>query len=110
MVERRAVAHIYSSFNNTIITVTDITGAETLAKGSGGMLAKADRDESSPYIAMKLALQIAERLKEMGIRMIDIKVRAPGEGAGRTPLSLNRTGRSSSNSCIRKGRSPHRKD
>ena len=78
MVERRAVAHIYSSFNNTIITVTDITGAETLAKGSGGMLAKADRDESSPYIAMKLALQIAERLKEMGIRMIDIKVRAPG--------------------------------
>ncbi|MCW3135737.1 MAG: 30S ribosomal protein S11 [Canidatus Methanoxibalbensis ujae] len=76
--ERKAIAHIFSTFNNTIITVTDITGAETLAKGSGGMIAKADRDESSPYIAMKLAMQIADKLKEQGINTILIKVRAWG--------------------------------
>ena len=40
-----AIAHIFASHNNTIITVTDITGAETLAKCSGGMVVKADKDE-----------------------------------------------------------------
>ena len=50
-----AVAHIFSSFNNTIITVTDLTGAETLAKTSGGMVVKQDRNESSPYAAMQMA-------------------------------------------------------
>jgi len=50
-----AVAHIFSSFNNTIITVTDLTGAETLAKTSGGMVVKQARNESSPYAAMQSA-------------------------------------------------------
>ncbi|MEL9998496.1 MAG: 30S ribosomal protein S11 [Thermoplasmata archaeon] len=73
-----AVVHIFSSHNNTIITVTDITGAETLAKASGGMVVKADRDESSPYAAMKASDIITEKLKEKGIDEIIIKVRAPG--------------------------------
>ena len=46
------IAHIFSSFNNTIITITDQTGAETLAKISGGMVVKAARDESSPYTCL----------------------------------------------------------
>ncbi|MDF2955424.1 30S ribosomal protein S11 [Candidatus Alkanophaga liquidiphilum] len=86
MVEGKwAVAHIYSSFNNTIITITDLTGAETIARGSGGMVAKADRDESSPYTAMQLALQLAEKLKEKGIVGIHIKVRAPGGNREKSP-------------------------
>ncbi|HEX59137.1 MAG TPA: 30S ribosomal protein S11 [Methanomicrobia archaeon] len=80
-----AVAHIYASFNNTIITITDLTGAETIARGSGGMIAKADRDESSPYIAMQLALQLAEKIKEKGIVGIHIKVRAPGGNREKSP-------------------------
>ena len=56
-----AVVHIFSSHNNTIITVTDITGAETLAKASGGRVVKADRDESSPYAAMKASDIITEK-------------------------------------------------
>ena len=59
--ERWAVAHIYSSFNNTLITVTDVTGAETIAKTSGGMVVKAARNESSPYAAMQMAGKIAEQ-------------------------------------------------
>ncbi len=73
-----AVVHIYASHNDTIITVTDITGAETFAKASGGMVVKADRDESSPYAAMKASDIVAEKLKEKGINDIIIKVRAPG--------------------------------
>ncbi|MHC1579245.1 MAG: 30S ribosomal protein S11 [Candidatus Alkanophagales archaeon] len=80
-----AIAHIYASFNNTIITITDLTGAETIARGSGGMIAKADRDESSPYVAMQLALQLAEKIKEKGIVGIHIKVRAPGGNREKSP-------------------------
>ncbi|MGC8585315.1 MAG: 30S ribosomal protein S11 [Thermoplasmata archaeon] len=80
-----AVVNIYSSHNNTIITVTDITGAETLAKASGGMVVKADRDEASPYAAMKASDIVSEKLKEKGINEIIIKVRAPGGSRSHIP-------------------------
>ncbi len=80
-----AIAHIYSSHNNTIITVTDITGAETIAKASGGMVVKADRDEPSPYAAMKAVSLIADKLRERGIRDIIVKVRAPGGNRSHHP-------------------------
>ena len=60
--QKWAVAHIHSSFNNTIITVTDLTGAETVAKSSGGMATKVARDEGSPYTAMQIVSQIVEQL------------------------------------------------
>lgn len=63
------VAHIKCSFNNTIITVTDLTGAETIAKSSGGMVVKAARDESSPYTAMQMATQLADLLRDKGLEV-----------------------------------------
>ncbi|MCL5874463.1 MAG: 30S ribosomal protein S11, partial [Candidatus Thermoplasmatota archaeon] len=68
------VVNIYASQNNTVITVTDITGAETLAKASGGMVVKADRDESSPYAAMKEIDLIVEKLREKEITDVVIKI------------------------------------
>jgi small subunit ribosomal protein S11 len=53
------IAHILSSYNNTIITLTDMTGAETIAKSSGGQVVRADRNQSSPYAAMKVGHEIA---------------------------------------------------
>ncbi|AGB50161.1 MULTISPECIES: 30S ribosomal protein S11 [Methanomethylovorans] len=79
------VAHIKSSFNNTIITITDMTGAETIAKSSGGMVVKAARDESSPYTAMQMASQLADTLKDKNIEGVHIKVRAPGGNKQRSP-------------------------
>jgi small subunit ribosomal protein S11 len=79
------VAHIYASHNNIIITLTDITGAETLAKCSGGMVVKADKDEGSPYAAMRAAERIAEAAKEKGINQIYVKVRAPGGNKSASP-------------------------
>ncbi|RLF48995.1 MAG: 30S ribosomal protein S11 [Thermoplasmata archaeon] len=79
------IAHIYASFNNVIITLTDITGAETIAKCSGGMVVKADRDESSPYAAMKAAERVAEIAKSKGITHIHVKVRAPGGNKSTSP-------------------------
>jgi small subunit ribosomal protein S11 len=79
------VAHIQASFNNTIITITDLTGAETIAKMSGGMVVKAARDESSPYTAMQMANQLADKLKDKDIVGIHVKVRAPGGNKQRSP-------------------------
>lgn len=80
-----AVAHIHSSFNNTIITITDVTGAETLAKSSGGMTVKAARDESSPYTAMQMTNVLADKLKAMGITGIHVRIRAPGGNKQKSP-------------------------
>ena len=83
--EKWGVANVYSSFNNTIITVTDITGAETITQWSGGKVVRADRQESSPFAAMEAATRAAEDVKEKGIIGLHIKVRAPGGNGPRTP-------------------------
>ena len=75
---RWGIAHIYSSYNNTIIHITDITGTETLAKASGGMVVKSDRMESSPTAAMVAAKRAAEGAKEKGINGIHVKIKGPG--------------------------------
>ena len=80
-----AVAHIYSSFNNTIIHITDLTGAETISRWSGGRVVRADREESSPYAAMQAAARAAEETKEKGFIGVHIKVRAQGGHRSRTP-------------------------
>ncbi|MCL4340933.1 MAG: 30S ribosomal protein S11 [Candidatus Thermoplasmatota archaeon] len=82
---KTGIAHIFASQNNTIILVTDPTGAETLAKATGGMVVKNDRDESSPYAAMKAADLVAEKLKEKEISDLIIRVRAPGGNKSKIP-------------------------
>ena len=79
------VAHIYSSFNNTIIHITDISGAETIARISGGMVTRSSREESSPYAAMQVAARVADIAKSRGITAIHIKVRAPGGHSSKSP-------------------------
>jgi small subunit ribosomal protein S11 len=83
--DRWGVVHIYSSYNNTIIHITDMSGAETISRTSGGMFVKADRLESSPYAAMRAASAAASTAREKGITAIHIKVRAPGGSGARTP-------------------------
>lgn len=99
------VAHIYASFNDTFVHVTDLSGRETIARVTGGMKVKADRDEASPYAAM-LAAQVrrvhnysndqllnlnicfqdvAEKCKTLGITALHIKLRATGGNKTKTP-------------------------
>ncbi|MFX1464982.1 MAG: 30S ribosomal protein S11 [Promethearchaeota archaeon] len=79
------VAHIYSSYNDTIVHITDLTGAETIARYSGGMIVKADREESSPYAAMQAAFRAANEARDKGISALHITVRAPGGHGAKTP-------------------------
>lgn len=78
MAERWGIAHIYSSFNNTIIHITDLTGSETIARCSGGMITDKDRLKGEPYPAMMAAKRAAEEALSKGITGVHIRVRAPG--------------------------------
>ena len=70
------VAHLFASYNDTILTITDLSGSETMARVSGGMVVKSDRDEAKPYAAMQCGSRAAQTLKDKGIGGIHIKVRA----------------------------------
>ncbi|MBI4406486.1 30S ribosomal protein S11 [Candidatus Micrarchaeota archaeon] len=80
-----AVAHIYSSKNNTIISITDLSGAETISTASGGMIVKSDREEGGPYAAMQAAFRASDRAKERGVSGVIVRVRAPGGHGTKTP-------------------------
>jgi len=100
MAGKMGIANIYASYNNIMITLTDITGAETLGKVTGGMIVKQAKDESSPYAAQKAAEKIAEIAADKEITGIHVKVRArggnkstsPGPGAQAAIRALARAG------------------
>lgn len=79
------VAHVFSSRNNTIITITDLTGGEIIARGSGGMVVDSDREEGSPYAAMRATAKAAEIAVRKGITRVRVKIRAPGGHGEKTP-------------------------
>jgi small subunit ribosomal protein S11 len=98
--DKWGIAHIYSSVNNTIIHITDLTGAETIARCSGGMITSRDKDKGSPFPAMKAARKVAEEAKVKGLMGVHLKIRAqgghkkkiPGPGAQPTIRALVRAG------------------
>lgn len=95
--EIEAVINIYTSFNNTIVHVTDMSG-KTISKVTGGMVTKQDRLKANPTIAMFIAKRISEQIKEYGINSLYIRIRAktgspaPGPGANAVIKSLSREG------------------
>ncbi len=69
------IAHIYSSRNNTLIYITDLSGAHTFAWSSSGSVAKVDREKKTPYAAMMAASKVAEEVMKQGINALSIKAR-----------------------------------
>ncbi len=97
----KGIVNIYATYNNTIIHITDLTGAETIARSSGGQMVRADRLESSPTAAIMAAKKVAEISKEKGVNQVYVKVRAkggqngskyPGPGAQPAIRALTRAG------------------
>jgi len=94
------IAHIFSTVNNTIVHITDITGAETISKCSGGTITDKDRNQGNPFPAMQAARRASEEALAKGIIGVNIKVRgkgghhkkAPGIGAQPAIRSLARVG------------------
>ena len=92
-----AVLNIYTSFNNTIAHVTDMSG-RTIAKVSGGMVTKHDRLKANPTIAMFIAKRISEVMKDLKVKSLYVRIRAktgnsgPGPGTNAIIKSLSREG------------------
>ncbi len=92
-----AIVNVYTSFNNTLVHVTDMSG-KTLAKISGGMVTKHGRLKANPTIAMFIAKRISEILKELGVGFLYLRVRAktrnpaPGPGTNSLIKSFSREG------------------
>lgn len=83
--EKWGIAYIFSSNNNTIVHITDITGAETISRFSGGMITNRDKDKGAEFPSMVAAKKAAEEALSKGITNIHLKVRAPGGHKKRVP-------------------------
>ena len=85
------VAHIRSTFNNTIITITDIKGNAISWASSGGMGFRGSR-KSTPFAAQMAAEQAAKAAMEHGLKQIEVFVKGPGAGREAAIRSLQATG------------------
>ena len=84
-------AHIQATFNNTIVPITDTTGA-TVAWGSAGLAGFKGSRKSTPYAAALSADGAARRAMEHGMRQIEVFVKGPGAGREQAIRSLQAAG------------------
>ncbi len=74
-----AIAHVNSSFNNTLVTITDYQGNTIAWSSSGSMGFKGSR-KSTPYAAQLAAEDAGKKASEHGVKIVDIEVQGPGSG------------------------------
>ena len=84
-------AHIRSTFNNTIITITDPTGAVISWSSSGDVGFKGSR-KSTPFAAQMAAENAARKAQEHGLKKVDVFVKGPGSGRENAIRSLQAAG------------------
>ncbi|KEY90882.1 30S ribosomal protein S11 [Candidatus Photodesmus blepharus] len=85
------VAHIHSSFNNTIVTITDRQGNALAWATAGGSGFRGSR-KSTPFAAQIAAERCAEMAKEYGLRNLEVMIKGPGPGRESTVRALNAAG------------------
>jgi small subunit ribosomal protein S11 len=83
--------HIQSTFNNTIVTITDPTG-NTVSWGSSGLVGIKGSRKSTPYAASQTAEGAARRAMEHGMRQVEVFVKGPGAGREQAIRSLQTAG------------------
>ncbi|MBM3463942.1 MAG: 30S ribosomal protein S11 [Armatimonadetes bacterium] len=87
----RGVAHIQSTFNNTLITISDPHG-NTLAWGSSGAMGFKGSRKSTPFAAQIAAEAVARKAMEQGMRSVEVYVKGPGAGREAAIRSLQAAG------------------
>jgi small subunit ribosomal protein S11 len=73
------IAHVHASFNNTIVTITDLEG-NVVSWSSAGTLGFKGSRKGTPFAAQQAATTAASSAREHGLRSIDIRVKGPGSG------------------------------
>jgi small subunit ribosomal protein S11 len=87
----KAIAHVNASFNNTMITITDMNG-ETLAWDSAGTVGFKGARKSTPFAATRAAEKVAIKAKRLGIREVEVRVKGPGPGRESAITALQNNG------------------
>lgn len=90
-VEAVGIAHIQSTFNNTIITLTDTKG-EVVAWASGGKVGMKGSRKSTPFAAQLAAEKAAKEALDLGLKRVEVRVRGPGSGREAAVRSLTIAG------------------
>ncbi len=85
------IAHIHASFNNTIVMVTDRQGNALAWSTSGGSGFRGSR-KSTPFAAQVAAENMTERLKEHGLKNLEVKIKGPGPGRESAVRAFNNAG------------------
>ena len=73
------IAHVVASFNNTIVTITDMQG-QTIVWSTPGVVGFSGSKKSTPFAAQVAAADAAKKAKELGLKSVDVLVKGPGAG------------------------------
>ncbi len=87
----KAIVHVTASFNNTIITFTDLSG-ETLCWDSAGTVGFKGARKATPFAATRAAERSASKAKRMGVREVEVRVKGPGGGRESAITGLDHAG------------------
>ncbi len=87
----RAIVHVKATFNNTMITVTDVNG-ETLCWASAGTVGFKGTRKSTPFAAQRAAERAAVAARKYGVTDVEIKVKGPGSGRESAITALQQAG------------------
>jgi small subunit ribosomal protein S11 len=87
----RGIAHIKSSFNNTIITITDMNG-DVLAWASAGTVGFKGTRKNTPFAAQRAVERVAQAAKKFGMLEVEVRVKGPGTGRESAVTALQGAG------------------
>jgi small subunit ribosomal protein S11 len=87
----RGIAHVQSTFNNTIVTITDTNG-DALCTASGGSVGFKGSRKSTPFAAQRAAEECAAKASKFGLKEIDVKLKGPGAGRESAVTALHQAG------------------
>ena len=87
----RAIVHIKATFNNTLITITDMDG-NAVASGSAGCVGFKGSRKSTPFAAQRAAQRCASSAMRNGVREVEIRVKGPGSGRESAISALQQAG------------------
>ena len=90
-VESTGTAHIKATFNNTIITLSDVNG-KTISWGSSGRVGFKGSKKSTPFAAQQASTLAAKEAMDMGLRRVEIWVKGPGSGREAAIRALSAAG------------------
>ena len=87
----RGIAHIKATFNNTLITITDVNG-ETLCSDSAGTIGFKGSRKSTPFAATRAAEQVASKARRFGMQQVEVRIRGAGAGRESAVTALQASG------------------